>query len=138
MKTNKYYIGVILLCLGIIAIVLLVTRGNKEAYLVRGKKSYETHCANCHGAKGEGLQLLIPPLNDPNWVNNDSIVCLIKNGMEGPIRVNGTSYNNRMSGNPKIENDEIADLVSYIRHEFTQKPARLPLKTVRERILTCQ
>jgi mono/diheme cytochrome c family protein len=124
--------------MAIIAMVWLVTRNSREAYLVRGKKSYETHCANCHGVKGEGLQLLIPPLNDPSWVNNDSIVCLIKNGMEGPIQVHGKNYNGRMPGNPKIENDDIADLVSYIRHEFTQQPARLPLKTVRERVLTCQ
>jgi mono/diheme cytochrome c family protein len=137
-KTNKYYIGVIILCLGIIAVVLLVNRGNQEAYLVQGKKSYEKHCANCHGAKGEGLQLLIPPLNDAHWVNNDSIICLIKNGLDGPIRVNGKDYNSRMPGNPKIENDEIANLVSYIRHEFTQKPTRLTLKTVREKVLTCQ
>ncbi len=100
--------------------------------------SYEKHCANCHGIKGEGLQLLIPPLTDPTWTQNDSIACIIKYGMEGKIMVNGKEYNNRMTGNAVIENDEIADLVSYIRKEFTQMPKRMTLKVAGEQILKCK
>lgn len=138
MKSNKYYIVVIVLCLGIVGIVLWVTRSKEEYYLVRGKKSYEKHCANCHGAKGEGLQLLIPPLTDAKWVNNDSVVCIIKNGLEGEITVNGKSYEGRMPVTAKIDNDEIADLVSYIREEFSQKPQRMTIKNVNDQILKCK
>lgn len=88
--------------------------------------------------KGEGLQLLIPPLTDPKWVNNDSIVCIIKNGMDGEIDVNGKKYNGRMTSNAKIANDEIADLVSYIREEFTHQPERITIKEVTSRILICE
>lgn len=138
MKANKYYILVIFLCIGIIAVVLFVSRSKKGDYLVRGKKSYETHCANCHGKNGEGLQLLIPPLKDPNWVNNDTIVCIIKNGMDGEITVNGKNYNSRMTGNAKIENDEMADLISYIRNDFSKSPKRITLKEVTDKILNCR
>lgn len=138
MKSNKYYIIVIILCIAVIGTVLIVTQSKKDYYLVRGKKSYEKHCSNCHGKNGEGLQLLIPPLTDKNWVNNDSIVCLIKNGMDGNILVNGNNYNGRMPGNPKIDEDEIADLVSYIRHEFTHQPNRITIKDVSGQILKCR
>ncbi len=138
MKANKYYILVIFLCIGIIAVVLFVSRSKKDDYLVRGKESYEKHCANCHGKNGEGLQLLIPPLTDPKWVNNDSIVCIIKNGMDGEIIVNGKNYNSRMTSNAKIENDEMADLISYIRNDFSQKPQRITLKEVTDKILNCR
>lgn len=138
MRTNKYYIVVIIVCLLVVGIVLLVTRSKKEYYLVRGKKNYEKYCANCHGFKGEGLQLLIPPLTDPKWVNNDSIVCIIKNGMEGEITVNGKNYKRRMPVTKAIDHDEIADLVSYIRHEFTQKPQRMTIKQVNNVILNCR
>jgi len=87
---------------------------------------------------GEGLQLLIPPLTDPKWINNDSIVCIIKNGMDGEIEVNGKNYNSRMTSNDKIENDEIADLISYIRNDFTRRPKKITLKEVTERILNCR
>lgn len=138
MKANKYYLLVIFLCIGIIAVVLFVSRSKKDEYLTRGKVSYEKHCANCHGKNGEGLQLLIPPLTDPKWVNNDSIVCIIKNGIDGEILVNGKNYNSRMTSNAKIENDEMADLISYIRNDFSKKPQRITLKEVTNKILNCR
>ena len=138
MKANKSYIFVILIFALVIIGVLYVSQSKKTDYIVRGKKSYEEHCANCHGMNGEGLKLLIPPLTDPKWVNNDTIVCIIKNGMDGKIMVNGKEYNGRMTSNDKIENDEIADLVSYIRKEFTKKPQRITMKEVTSRILICE
>ena len=138
MKSNKYYIVIILICLLIIAVVIIVTKSKKEYYLTRGKKSYEKHCANCHGKMGKGIQLLIPPLTDATWLENDSIVCIIKNGMEGNIMVNGKNFNGRMTGNHEIDQDEIADLVSYIRHDFIKKPKRLTIKGVSEQVLKCK
>jgi|SRR5687768_3152670 len=117
---------------------MYVTQSKKNYYLVRGKKSYEKHCANCHGQKGEGLQLLIPPLTDPTWMNNDSIVCIIRGGLDGPIQVNGQTYSGRMTGNLKIEEDEIADLVSYIRHEFIHQPQKMTVKDVKNGNLKCR
>jgi len=137
-KSSKYYILTIVLFLLVIAGVFYVSSAKKDIYLQRGKTSYEKHCANCHGKNGEGLQLLIPPLTDPKWVNNDSIVCIIRNGLEGNITVNGNPYNSRMTSNYTIENDEMADLISYIRHEFTKKPQRIKLKEVSEQILKCK
>ena len=128
----------ILGCIIIVVILVWVTRSKKEYYLVRGQKSYEKHCANCHGKNGEGLKLLIPPLTDPTWVNNDSIICIIRNGLEGNIQVNGKSYNSRMTGNAQIEPDEISDLVSYIRHSFTHQPGRLTIQQVGEQVLKCK
>jgi mono/diheme cytochrome c family protein len=122
----------------VIAIVLLVTHSKKEYYLVRGKKNYEKHCANCHGKNGEGLQLLIPPLTDPVWLNNDSIVCIIKNGMDGSITVNGKNYNGRMPMNETLDEDEIADLVNYIRYDFTKSTLKMTISQVNTRIINCK
>jgi mono/diheme cytochrome c family protein len=135
---NKYYIAGIIICVLAIAIIVYVTQNKKDYYLVRGKKSYEKHCANCHGSKGEGLQMLIPPLTDPKWMQSDSIVCIIRNGMDGPIDVNGKMYNGRMISNLKIEDDEIADLVSYLRHEIVQKPQKMTVKDVQDGKLLCR
>lgn len=106
--------------------------------MVRGKQEYQKHCANCHGEKGEGLRQLIPPLTDTTWISGDSVVCLIKYGIEGEIQVNGKSYSGRMPGNPDIEPDEMADIVSYIREEFNGLHIRLTLKTVNDQLLKCR
>jgi mono/diheme cytochrome c family protein len=135
---GKYYIAGIVICLLAILIVLYVTQTKKDYYLIRGKKSYEKHCANCHGSKGEGLQMLIPPLTDPAWTQSDSIVCIIRNGLDGEITVNNKKYSGRMTGNLKIEDDEIADLVSYLRHEIVQKPQKMLVKDVQNGKLLCR
>ncbi len=137
MKQSKYYIIGIFLCVISIITVMIVNSSKKNYYLQRGKKSYEKHCGNCHGKKGEGLQLLIPPLNDPKWTQTDSIVCIIRYGLDGKIDVNGTPYSGRMTGNLVIEEDEIADVVSYIRHEFVQQPQKMTVGDVKKANLNC-
>ncbi|RYF91981.1 MAG: c-type cytochrome, partial [Chitinophagaceae bacterium] len=37
---------------------------NYQRYFVNGKGLYEKNCQNCHGANGEGLGELYPPLTD--------------------------------------------------------------------------
>ena len=36
-------------------------------YATNGQKLYVTHCQNCHGAQGEGLGQLYPPLTDDQF-----------------------------------------------------------------------
>jgi len=137
-KQNKFYIIGIFICVVSIITVMVVNNSKKNYYLTRGKKSYQKHCANCHGKSGEGLQLLIPPLNDPKWTQNDSIVCIIRNGLDGKINVNGNQYTGRMTGNLTIEEDEIADVVSYIRHEIVKQPKKMTVKDVKNANLICR
>src|SRR3546814_7965168 len=42
-------------------------------YTVNGKKVYTTHCQNCHGAKGEGLGALYPPLTDSTFLTTHRV-----------------------------------------------------------------
>lgn len=121
-----------------IAAVLYVTYSKQNDYLTRGEKVYQKHCSNCHGQKGEGLQLLIPPLTDKRWLTSDSLVCYIKNGMEGNIVVNGNQFSGRMPGNPTIENDEIADVISYIRYEFIGLDQKETIKSIGDKISLCR
>ena len=42
------------------------------------------------------------------------IPCIISNGQAGKIVVNGIEYNQVMPSNPKLLDDEIAELITYI------------------------
>lgn len=137
-KQSRYYIIGIVICVISIVTVMIINNSKKNYYLTRGKKSYEKHCANCHGKNGEGLQLLIPPLTDPKWTQNDSIVCIIRYGLDGIIDVNGIAYSGRMTGNLTIEEDEIADVVSYIRHEIVHQPKKMTVGDVNNASLMCR
>ena len=42
-----------------------------KRYYSEGAQVYQTHCQNCHGAHGEGLLSLIPPLTDSVYFKNN-------------------------------------------------------------------
>lgn len=79
------------------------------------QKSYENHCASCHGIEGKGLKNLIPPLAGADWLaqNQDILVCVIRNGIEGEITVNGVVYNQPMDG-IKLSDIQMYNIINYI------------------------
>src|SRR4029078_86573 len=60
--------------------------GRQNGYLI-----FRSTCSVCHGADGEGIQYLGPPLNGSEYVagSTDRLAMIILNGVTGPIYVNG-------------------------------------------------
>ena len=85
-------------------------------YAVQGERLYERHCANCHQLNGTGLGRLYPALKNSEYLKKDpaELAGIIRNGMEGAIRVNGTEYDQPMAGNPTLTDLEIAEILTYI------------------------
>lgn len=87
----------------------------------RGKKAYATYCAACHQPHGKGLPGQFPPLAGSDWVNGvgpNRIVRLVLDGIGGPITVNDQTYNNVMvPWRPTLNDEQISDIISYIRNE---------------------
>src|SRR5262245_38289948 len=64
-----------------------------------GAKFYGQYCAICHQPGGSGLPAQFPPLAGSDWVLEEGpnrIIRLMLNGIQGPITVNGQSFNNAM------------------------------------------
>lgn len=89
-------------------------------YAVNGQKLYITHCQNCHGAKGEGLGTLYPPLTDSTYLqqNRKQLASIVKFGMQGPIEVAGKTFDNAMPGIKELSNIEIAYILTYVTTTF--------------------
>jgi len=105
-----------------------------------GKKLYQQKCQNCHGADGNGIEKLMPPLNNSHWMANhqDKLPCIIKLGMGGKITVNGTDYNRQMPANEKLTEFEIANIINYINHAWDNDlPFRSP-EWVQEKLNNCK
>jgi mono/diheme cytochrome c family protein len=64
-----------------------------------------------------------PPLGGTDWVTGDKerLVKIILNGMEGAIEVNGETYDGLMPQHSFLSDDQIADVLSYIRTNFGNK-----------------
>ena len=95
-----------------------------QQYVVEGRTLYEQNCANCHQSNGQGLRDLYPALAKTDlWkrVTTQQMVCLIKQGQRGEIKVNGKTYAGYMPANPKLEAIDIAELVTFMQDSWGNK-----------------
>lgn len=65
-----------------------------------GAALYAAKCAACHGRNGEGQPEAYPPLRGSEWLTpsaeRPSVEHIIRNGLQGPIRVRGESWDSVM------------------------------------------
>lgn len=110
-----------------------------DQYFVQGEVLYQTHCSNCHQKKGTGLGLLYPPLNKSDFMDNhfSEVICLIKNGKEGELLVNGKQYNKPMKGIVSLTELEIAEIATYIYNSWDRQRGIVEVKEVTFAISTC-
>ena len=90
-----------------------------------GKELYETHCATCHQEDGTGEKGFFPPVVGTPWVENSAaLIEVLLRGVSGTIYVNEQRYASYMSPYGKeLTDDEIVQLVSYIRTEMNSYPS---------------
>ena len=102
--------------------------GEHLASFKRGKALYSTKaaCIGCHGANGDGMPNLGPPLDESEWVTGDPdrLISILLHGLQGPIKVNGINYKPLaampgLSMNPTIKDKDLADIMTYIRAEWS-------------------
>ena len=85
-----------------------------------GKSVYTTYCLACHQTDGSGVPNTYPPLKKSNVVNGDKdhVIHILLNGLSGEVVVNGTTYNSIMPSQSYLTDQQIADVLSYIRSDF--------------------
>ena len=110
-----------------------------EQYMVQGQVLFRAHCSNCHQEDGTGLRRLIPPLAQSDYLlaDIDRTLCLVKNGLRGPIVVNDTSYNQIMPANEGLRDIEIAQIATYIYNEWGHAEGFIPTTRVAEALDQC-
>jgi mono/diheme cytochrome c family protein len=91
---------------------------------VIGKRLYSQNCAVCHQGSGMGVAGQFPPLVASewvvggDWVGDNHLVKILLAGMQGPVQVKGTTYNNAMPPWSQLKDDQIAAILTYIRSEW--------------------
>ncbi|GAB3750664.1 c-type cytochrome [Spirosoma pomorum] len=111
----------------------------RQKYITEGILIYKNNCANCHQNKGEGLAALYPPLAGSDYLQHkDSVICLIRNGMQGPVTVNGKVYNRPMPAQPQLSDLEIAELTTYIYNEWGNENTLTDVKKVTAVLEACK
>lgn len=98
-----------------------------------GQKIYESNCAACHCKKGEGRGAAFPPLFRSDYIMNKPHVLLhsMVKGINGPIKVNGKSYNGFMPATA-ISDADAAAVAAYIMTAFGNGGGTVTEKDVRQ------
>lgn len=112
----------------------------KKSRYAKGKVLFATYCKICHGENGEGLQSLGPPLAGSQWVtgNKEKVLAIVLHGLTGQIKVGDKIYKTpeiagempAFSGNDKLSDEDIAQILSYIRNAWSNNAESIGSKEV--------
>lgn len=89
----------------------------------KGKLVYKKYCTVCHQADGGGVMGLNPPLIKNEYVLGDPkrLINILLNGLNQEIEIEGETYANPMPGLSHLSDQEIADVLTYVRNSFGNK-----------------
>ena len=102
-----------------------------------GMLKFESTCAICHGSDGKGKPGTAPPFVGSEWVldesNTSRLIRIPIHGLTGAIKVNGVEYNLNMPAiGSGLNDEELADVLSYIRSSWGNKAPRIMPEKVAE------
>ncbi|HEY5369482.1 MAG TPA: cytochrome c [Hanamia sp.] len=120
---------------------ILLKTGNRTLELQQksmeaGKKVYKKTCLTCHQADGSGVPNMTPPLTQTTFVlgNKEKLIGIVLNGLKN-VDIDDQTYNNPMPALGSVLKDqEIADVLTYVRNSFGNKASAVTaaeVKTVR-------
>ena len=86
-----------------------------------GERVYNQYCKACHMADGTGIRGMHPPLVNNKTVNGktERLIEVTMKGMSGKVVIDGVEYNGIMPPHTHLTNQQIADVITYIRQNFS-------------------
>jgi mono/diheme cytochrome c family protein len=109
--------------------------GAQKAAMGRGKKVYEAVCLACHQPDAAGVPNMNPPLIKTKWVLGDkkALIKIVLKGLQGgEINIDGDTFNNPMPPQESTLSDqEIADVLTYVRNSFGNKASMVTVAEVK-------
>jgi mono/diheme cytochrome c family protein len=99
----------------------------------RGKQVYETTCITCHQRDGGGVPHLNPPLIKTEYVLGDKsrLIQIVLNGLSQPIEIEDETYTNVMPAQTQLSDQQIADVLTYLRSNFGNKASAITVAQVK-------
>jgi len=104
----------------------------QEEQIKAGQQLFTGTCSVCHQTSGEGLPGVFPPLAKSDLIAADPkrpIQILLK-GLTGKITVNGKDYNSVMPPMSQLNDDEIANIVTFVLNSWGNPGGRVSAEEV--------
>ena len=125
----------------LLAALLFVCFSCEYTQFPQGMRLYESQCSGCHGLDGKGFKDLYPPLYQSDYFSADpyATVCIITNGMEGEILVNGKKYDQPMQAIEKLSAVQITNILNYISDSWNPSVSiPINIDVVKEKMKDCE
>lgn len=136
----KKFLSTIIMCSCIALIVLAQTRKpvvqvkkttttttksttSGKPSLAAGQQLYSKVCITCHQKDGGGVPRLNPPLIKTSYVLGDkaNLIQIVLKGLNKPIEIEDEQYTNPMPAQAQLTDQQIADVLSFVRNSFGNK-----------------
>ena len=104
-------------------------RGNLtlEQQVAAGAALFNGTCSVCHQNSGAGLTDVFPPLAGSDFLLQDKkrAIGVVLNGLSGPVTVNGKHYESVMPPMSQLNDDEIANILTYTLNSWGNSAGRV-------------
>ncbi|HEX7692596.1 MAG TPA: cytochrome c [Sediminibacterium sp.] len=108
--------------------------GISKTVMDRGKLVYMQRCLACHQVDGGGVPHLNAPLDGATLVkSNDKsrMVRIVLKGMNERIEIDGEYYSNNMTPLADLSDQQIADVLTYVRNSWSNKASAVTAAEVK-------
>jgi nitrite reductase (NO-forming) len=92
-----------------------------------GEALFAGTCSVCHQPNGAGLPGVFPPLAKSDYLAADTkrAIDVVLNGLTGKVTVNGSEYNSVMPPMTQLNDDAIANILTYVMNSWGNKGGRV-------------
>jgi len=121
------------------ALISVAAKQPPQTSKQRGNELYKKYCLTCHQANGTGVPRMNPPLIKTTYVTGDKkkLIKWVLRGSVENIPIDGQTYSNNMPAQAYLTDQEIADVLTYVRSSFGNKATAVTaaeVKTMRASI----
>ena len=117
---KKILVSCSLIILVVACVIAQEKKTISKAELQRGSDIYISTCIACHQPNGEGVPGLHPPLVKTTHVlgNKTRLIQIMLKGMDEAVVINDITYTTPMPSFAQLTDQQIADVLNYVRNSF--------------------
>lgn len=99
-----------------------------------GQALFAGTCSVCHQANGAGLAGVFPPLAKSDYLATDPkrAIGVLLHGLTGKVTVNGSDYNSVMPPMNQLNDDEVANILTYVLNSWGNPGGKILTEDVKQ------
>lgn len=124
-------ISAMIFCIVFCCVSSYAQKASKEL-IEKGKLVFEQNCLVCHQVDGSGVPHLNPPLIKTSFVLGEKkkLIGIVLKGLND-VEIDGESYSNPMPAMDFLSDEDVANVLTYVRNSFTNKASAVTVAEVK-------